>query len=323
MEDLDGRTSIVHQHFKARKKFRNGYGGDGPYEVLQSLPTIDSERVRDAAYAFRKRTSCADDHLVIKMLRELDQYTRETLASVPVQTAEPSDGGSGHDVGTAADRNGQEKEWQTHNEWFPPDCHAADNVQVVLKSATTVGGPGKPHQVWPAARSCPGRQAHEVVFILGRMVVQGNELRIPIFVMDCDVAAACSMEALKVPPVLVAAWIREYRRSETHIKLDDIFTRRIRRTRSVPANVSGNPEFCIKKCQEEKWELPVDGQYMGLLLFTDNCWLIAVSPAELRCMARAWNELLVCAGLRIAWKEAVWCTSAPTVWWQILRWRTR
>ena len=42
-----------------------------------------------------------------------------------------------------------------------------------------------------------------------------------------------------------------------------------------------------------------------------TCWLIATSPAELRCMARAWNELLVRAGLRIAWKEAVWCTSAP------------
>ena len=50
---------------------------------------------------------------------------------------------------------------------------------------------------------------------------------------------------------------------------------------------------------------------MGLLLFADNCWLTAMSPAELRCMARAWNELLEKAGLRIAWEEAVWCTSAP------------
>ena len=76
------------------------------------------------------------------------------------------------------------------------------------------------------------------------MVEQANERRIPIFVMDCDVAAAFdhvshhliidAMEALNVPPVLVAAWIREYRRSETHIKLDDIFTPGIRRTRSVP-----------------------------------------------------------------------------------------
>ena len=36
---------------------------------------------------------------------------------------------------------------------------------------------------------------------------------------------------------------------------------------------------------------------MGLLLFADNCWLVAVSPAELKCMARAWNELLEKAGL--------------------------
>ena len=48
--------------------------------MLHSLPTIDSQRVREAAYAFRKRTSCADDHLVIEMPRELDEDTWETLA---------------------------------------------------------------------------------------------------------------------------------------------------------------------------------------------------------------------------------------------------
>ena len=110
--------------------------------------------------------------------------------------------------------------------------------------------------------------------------------------------------------------------SETHIKLDDILTLGVRRTRSVP---QGDPcaanlfkaalnvpatEFW-KRCQAEKLGLPVGGHYVGLLLFADNCWLIAMSPAELRCMARAWNELLLRAGLRIAWKEDVWCTSAP------------
>ena len=53
------------------------------------------------------------------------------------------------------------------------------------------------------------------------------------------------------------------------------------------------------------------GHYVGLLLCADNGWLIAMSPAELECIARAWNELLGKAGLRIAWEEAVWCTSAP------------
>ena len=167
----------------------------------------------------------------------------------------------------------------------------------------------------------PGRQAHEVVFILRRMVEQANEWPIPIFVMDCDVAAAFdrvshhliidAMGALNVPLVLVAAWIIEYRNSETHIRLDDILTPGIRRTLSVPqgepcaANLFGASldvlatAYC-KKCQAEKWELRVDGKCMGVPLFADNSSLIATSPVELRCMASAWNELLVCARLRIA-----------------------
>ena len=59
-----------------------------------------------------------------------------------------------------------------------------------------------------------------MVFILRRMVEQATEWQIPTFVMDCDVAAAFdhvshhviidAMEALSVPPVLVAAWVRKY-----------------------------------------------------------------------------------------------------------------
>ena len=49
---------------------------------------------------------------------------------------------------------------------------------------------------------------------------------------------------------------------------------------------------------------------MVRLLFADNSWIIAMSPAELKCMARVWNELLEKAGPRIAWEEAVWCSSA-------------
>ena len=49
------------------------------------------------------------------------------------------------------------------------------------------------------------------------------------------------MEVLKVPPVLVSAWIREYRGSETYIKLDDVMTPGIRRTRSVQRICLGQP----------------------------------------------------------------------------------
>ena len=86
VEDLLGRTDIVHNHFK--ELFTDPRHEEGPHwlwqrwphEVLNSLPTIDSKRVREAAYAFRKRTSCAEDHLVIEMLRGLDENMWQTLA---------------------------------------------------------------------------------------------------------------------------------------------------------------------------------------------------------------------------------------------------
>ena len=43
-----------------------------PREVLEALPMIDGERVREITWAFRKRSSCAEDHVVIDMLRELE-----------------------------------------------------------------------------------------------------------------------------------------------------------------------------------------------------------------------------------------------------------
>ena len=124
-----------------------------------------------------------------------------------------------------------------------------------------------------------------------------------------------------VPPVLIAAWIREYRNSETVVKLDDILTPGIRRTRSVrqgdpcEADLFGAAldrpagKF-VEMCRQKKWGLPVGGGHMGLFLFADNCWTIGMSTAELLTMASAWNELLRRVGLHIDWGDAVWCTTA-------------
>ena len=105
-----------------------------------------------------------------------------------------------------------------------------------------------------------------------------------------------AVEALKVSHVFVAAWFREYRRSGTFVKLDDIMTPVIRRTRSVP---QGDPcaadlfgaaldipatAFC-ERCQMEKWELPVGEHYMSYFSLTtvglsrclqqnSNAWLV-------------------------------------------------
>ena len=110
---------------------------------------------------------------------------------------------------------------------------------------------------------------------------QATEWQIPISVMDCDVAAAFdhvshhviidAMEVLKVPPLLVAAWIREYRGSETFVKLDDITTPGIHRTRSVPQRdpcaLGQHWILFCERCQMEKWRLPLEEGYMGLFTF--------------------------------------------------------
>ena len=66
-----------------------------------------------------------------------------------------------------------------------------------------------------------GRQAHETVWMLRRMTDQTTESQTPVFVMDCDVAAAFdhvshheivrSTVDMGVPPILIAARIPEYK----------------------------------------------------------------------------------------------------------------
>ena len=83
-----------------------------------------------------------------------------------------------------------------------------------------------------------------MLWMLRRVVEQAKEWHVLVFVMDCDVAAAFdhvshhemlkATLAMGVPPVLSAAWIRNNRNSATLVRLDDIVTLGIRRTRSVP-----------------------------------------------------------------------------------------
>ena len=87
VERLKGRTDIVHGQFKelctdpSQAEILEWIEQRWPCETLHSLPMIDGERVWEIAFAFRKRTSCAEDQVVIEMLRELDTYIWETIAS--------------------------------------------------------------------------------------------------------------------------------------------------------------------------------------------------------------------------------------------------
>ena len=48
-------------------------------------------------------------------------------------------------------------------------------------------------------------------------------------------------------------------------------------------------EWFDNLCQERKWGIQVEpGKYLGILMFADNFWLFARSPAMLQDMYNAW-----------------------------------
>ena len=81
-----------------------------PCETLHSLPMIDGWRVREISFAFRKRTSCTEDQVVIEMLNELHCFS--------VQVDEPLDRGDRQVGGMHSWSPGKEKERQAHNARF-------------------------------------------------------------------------------------------------------------------------------------------------------------------------------------------------------------
>ena len=61
---LQGRTEVVHEHFKelfndtSHADIHESIEQRWPWETLESLPLIDGERVREIAWAFQNRTWC-------------------------------------------------------------------------------------------------------------------------------------------------------------------------------------------------------------------------------------------------------------------------
>ena len=140
--------------------------------------------------------------------------------------------------------------------------------------------------------------------------------------MDCDVAPAFDHvshhEIIKatltmgVPPVLIDAWIREYRNSETIVALDDVVTLGMSCTKSVP---QGDPcaadlfgaaldtpaaMFCDGDCL---WETGIICHQASFKLWQErgmSCWnrLDCKLIGEKRCGARrhrtVWQQASLC-----------------------------
>ena len=122
--------------------------------------------VREVPFAFRQRTSCAEDHLVIEILQGTGRGHQGNSSKVlPVQIAESLDRGRGHDVVKAARHTGLEKEWFADDAWPSSDCSASNDGPPPLQRSAAVGG----NSTASTSRSSAGlREAHEVVCILKR-----------------------------------------------------------------------------------------------------------------------------------------------------------
>ena len=87
IEELQGRSEIVHKHFCELCTDTTNEGTPEWIErrwlreTLEPLPMIDGERIREITWAFRKRTSCVEDQVVIEMLRELGVDVWDTIAN--------------------------------------------------------------------------------------------------------------------------------------------------------------------------------------------------------------------------------------------------
>ena len=139
----------------------------------------------------RKRTSCADDHLVIEMLKELDEDMWETFAKcfqfrLLNHWTEDQDMLWARQLVTMV----KKKNGKLTMRGFRPIAMLPTMYRLCSRVLQQLAGQAIHTRYSPQYGHVPGRQAHEVVFIPRRMVEQANEWRMPIFVMDCDVAAA-------------------------------------------------------------------------------------------------------------------------------------
>ena len=135
--------------------------------------------------AFRQRTSCVEDHLVIEVLRELGEDIWETLALLIHWTEDADTMWSWRLVALVKKKNGL-----LSMRGFHPIAVLPTIFRFYSEILKSLAGPALEWRRGPRYRHVWGRQAHEVIVILRRLVEQVTGWQIPIFVMDSDVAAA-------------------------------------------------------------------------------------------------------------------------------------
>ncbi len=157
------------------------------------------------------------------------------------------------------------------------------------------------------------------------------EWALPIWILDGDIRKAYDftkhrhiLEALlkqDCPKEVAGAWIREQRRTRVRLKLGDLETRPVSRTRALLQGDPAAPTLFNRTldvpltefycwCQMNKHGIPIGEEYLCILCFADNYWLFATNPTELQTMIKKWLAILRHYGWDTPWDELTYTTTA-------------
>ena len=180
-------------------------------------------------------------------------------------------------------------------------------------------------------------QAAEVVFALRMIIEKSNEWQLPFCFLDGDLPKAYDnvlhpllatrLSKRGFPKFVTAAIIRETRKQKIKIVMGRVKSNEIQRTKSLCQGSADAPKIfnhCldedimdfVKVYKRSKWGFPMsrdpDGVYnefLPIIVFADNFWILAKSPVELQQMSNIWFSRCSFAGWDIPHNECAWATT--------------
>lgn len=313
--------------------------------VLLQLPAISGTLVRLVALGFGKGKSCADDHIVFEMLYELGHDFYDMLAEafrfrLLNHWTEDDDKSWAINIITLLEK----KAGATFVKEFRPITVLSCMYRLYSKLLLRLCGDSVHRTLAPQFAFKANHQAEEVIFIWRSLIEKAIEWNIPIFGLDGDVYKAydstshslviTGLREKGVHDVLIAAWIREIRKSASKIRLGSETTSEgVFRTRSLFQGDPAAPTIfnCAldvvagkfhSVCQSRQWGVRIAGNfYLGIICYADNYWLFATSRCMLEDMLGEWLNSLEKVEFHTPHSELTWCTTAPddlqmSVQWQ-------
>jgi ribonuclease HI len=290
---------------------------------LYTLPFFDGRNLSSLISALKAGKTCAEDQLVAEMLQNLDLDILHLIAEAFKLRILNHGSEIKEEAWNEVVLNLIPKKKRPRNiKQFRPIAILAVLQKLYIKVLDSLSEGKLKHTKAIQFAFKPGHQCHEPVFILRRLVEVAIEWNVPIFVLDGDIVKAYDntehtkvLEALQrkgIPDILSAAILREISRARCKVKLGNLSSKvSFCKSRAL---WQGDPQapYLFNQVLDEAaykmtthiqrmkwgWPITINGktEYIGILIFADNYWLIGTSPAELEAMNTYWQNLLKSIG---------------------------